>query len=99
MEQDLAIILIATVLLSLLRLLPEFRIWVTPSVVKCSGAPLRGHETSVEYFFHEVLKYRGCLTISGRHTQSGRLQLRFRGKISDDDRRMVSEFLPALLLP
>ncbi len=97
MEQDLAIIFTATILLAWLRLLPEFRIWVTPSVVRCSGAPLRGHEASVEYFFHFVLDYRGQLTITGRNTQTGRLKLRFRGKISDDHRRKVSEFLPALL--
>ncbi len=96
MEQDLAIIITAAVILALLRLLPEFRIWVTPVMVRCSGAPLRGHERSVEYYFRSVLNYRGNLTVSGRHTQSGRLKLRFRGKVSDDDRKVVLAFLTAI---
>jgi hypothetical protein len=96
MEQDLAIIFAATIILALLRLLPEFRIWATPVVIRCSGEPLKGHERSVEYYFRTVLDYRGTLTITGRHTNSGRLKLRFRGKISDNDRQLVSAFLTAI---
>ena len=96
MEHDLAIILLATLLLAVLRLLPEFRILVSPTFVRCAGAPLRGYETAVEYFFRTVLAYRGTLTVTGRQTHHGRLKLRFRGKISDHDRRRVYEFLTAL---
>lgn len=96
MEHDLAIIFAATIVLALLRLLPEFRIWVTPVAIRCAGEPLHGHETAVEYYFRSVLNYHGQLTISGRHTHRGRLKLRFRGQISELDRELVSAFLTAI---
>jgi hypothetical protein len=97
MEHDLAIMLAAAILLALLRLLPEFRILVTPNGVKCSGALLQGRATAIEYFFVSVLKFRGQLKITGRQTSTGDVKLRFRGKISEKDRQRFCEFLPALL--
>jgi len=97
MEHDLAIILAAGILLTLLRLLPEFQILVSPNRVRCSGALLSRHTSAIEYFFVSVLKFRGRVKITGRQTSSGDLKLHFHGKISDEDRKRFSDFLPALL--
>lgn len=97
MEYDLAILFAITILLALLRLLPEFRIWVTPISVECSGALLQGHESAITYLFHTVLKSQGPLKVTGRQTGHGRLKLRFYGEISTGDRQQVRDFLSALL--